>query len=48
MKPAWSACGRGVKVINKKTKVKKKDSYLVSEYIMNPHLINGYKYDLRY
>lgn len=47
MKPCASACGRGIKVISKKTKLKKKVNYLVSEYIANPHLINGHKYDLR-
>lgn len=47
MKPCASACGRGIKLISKKTKLKKKVNYLVSEYIANPHLINGLKYDLR-
>ena len=27
--------------------VPKKGGYLVSKYVMNPHLIDGYKYDLR-
>ena len=47
MKPAGQACGRGIKMITKETKIKPKKDYLVSEYIMNPHLIDGYKYDLR-
>lgn len=47
MKPVNSACGRGVKVIDKKTKLEFKKDYLVSEYINNPHLLNGLKYDLR-
>lgn len=47
MKPCASACGRGIKLISKKTKIKKKVNYLISEYIANPHLINGFKYDLR-
>ena len=47
MKPCASACGRGIKLINKRTKLTKKKDYLVSEYISNPHLINGLKYDLR-
>lgn len=47
MKPCASACGRGIKLINKRSKLKKKTNYLVSEYISNPHLINGFKYDLR-
>jgi hypothetical protein len=33
--------------MNKKDKLKKKNGYLISEYIKNQHLINGYKYDLR-
>jgi len=28
-------------------KLSKKKGYLVSEYIKNPHLIDGFKYDLR-
>lgn len=47
MKPVNSACGRGVYMINKKTKLVKKKDYLVCEYVTNPHLINGLKYDLR-
>ena len=47
LKPCASACGRGIKLINKKTKLKKKINYLTQEYIANPHLINGLKYDLR-
>ena len=47
VKPCASACGRGIRVINKKTKIKKRMNYLVSEYIASPHLINGFKYDLR-
>ena len=41
------AKGQGIKLINKKDKLKKKKGYLMSEYIKNPHLINGLKYDLR-
>lgn len=42
-----SSCGRGIKVIGKKTKINKKEGYLASKYLSKPHLINGYKYDLR-
>ena len=47
MKPVNSACGRGIKVIDKKSKIDFKKDYLISEYINNPHLINDLKYDLR-
>ena len=41
------AQGKGIKLINKKDKLKKNKNNLISEYIKNPHLINGLKYDLR-
>lgn len=47
LKPVASSCGRGIKVIGKKTRINRKDGYLASNYICKPHLINGYKYDLR-
>jgi len=46
VKPSNQACGRGIKVINKKTKIKNKNNTVISKYIMNPHLINNRKYDL--
>ena len=49
MKPCDSACGKGIKIIGKTQTVKFKSTkkYVLSEYIANPHLINGLKYDLR-
>ena len=47
LKPVAASCGRGIKVINKKTKISRKDGYLASKYVSHPHLINGLKYDLR-
>ena len=47
LKPVANACGRGIKLYNKKTKISNKKNYLASEYIKKPHLINGFKYDLR-
>ena len=41
------ACGRGIKMISKNSKIKKNKNYLVQEYLFNPHLLNGLKYDLR-
>lgn len=34
-------------MISKQSKVKKRNNYLICEYIANPHLITGLKYDLR-
>lgn len=34
-------------MISKKSKIKKDKHSLIMEYIANPHLINGLKYDLR-
>lgn len=47
LKPSASSCGRGIKVVNKKALISKKDGFIASRYIMNPHIFNGYKYDLR-
>lgn len=47
MKPSNAACGRGIKMVTKDTKIRNRKDYLVSEYIRNPHLINDLKYDLR-
>jgi tubulin polyglutamylase TTLL4 len=42
-----SSCGRGIKLVDSKTPILIKEGILASRYIMNPHLINGLKYDLR-
>ena len=47
LKPSASACGRGIRVLSNKSKIKNKPGYLISHYISNPHLLNGRKYDLR-
>jgi tubulin polyglutamylase TTLL4 len=47
LKPVASSCGRGIKVIGKRTKILRLEGYLASKYICKPHLINGFKYDLR-
>lgn len=46
-KPTSASCGKGIKVIGKKDTVPKRSGYLVSKYISKPHLLRGYKYDLR-
>ena len=47
MKPTASSCGRGIRVIGKKQNVAKRSGYLVSKYLSKPHLLRGYKYDMR-
>ena len=53
LKPVDAARGEGIRVLAKTEPVKQNPSsfflsdYLVSEYIPNPHLIKGYKYDIR-
>lgn len=47
MKPAAAACGRGIKMVAKDTKIRNRKDYLISQYVSNPHLINNLKYDLR-
>ena len=47
MKPSAQSCGRGIKIIGQKQEVKRKPGYVVSQYVSNPHLIHGFKYDLR-
>ena len=47
LKPTAASCGRGIRVIGKKDNVKKKPGFLVSKYLSKPHLLRGYKYDLR-
>lgn len=46
-KPSNQGCGKGIKILNKQSKVKDDNNFVISEYIMYPHLIDGYKYDLR-
>ena len=47
MKPNAASCGKGIRVIGKKQTVNKRHGYIVSKYVSKPHLIRGYKYDLR-
>ena len=47
LKPTSSSCGRGIRVIGKKQQVNKRSGYLVSKYLSKPHLLRGYKYDMR-
>ena len=47
MKPQASSCGRGIKLIGKKTHLGKRSGVLVSKYLSKPHTLRGFKYDLR-
>lgn len=47
MKPVAAARGQGIKIITKSTTVHQNKNYLIMDYIANPHLIQGIKYDLR-
>lgn len=47
MKPTGSSCGRGIRIIGKKQQVQKRNGTLVSKYLSKPHLLRGYKYDMR-
>ena len=58
MKPANSAQGRGIFIINKLAQIKRwsnarwasmplKEAYVISRYIEDPMLIGGKKFDLR-
>ena len=48
MKPVSSSCGNGIKVINASVGMPKNiKNYLVSKYLSKPHLIKGFKYDMR-
>ena len=47
MKPNASSCGKGIKMIGPGETIPKKGGLVISKYVMSPHLIDGFKYDLR-
>ena len=47
LKPTASSCGRGIRIIGKKQNVPKRPGILLQKYLSKPHLLRGYKYDMR-
>ncbi|XP_053330304.1 tubulin polyglutamylase TTLL5 [Spea bombifrons] len=47
VKPVASSRGRGVYLVNSPSQVSTEDNMLVSRYISNPLLIDGFKFDVR-
>ena len=47
-KPSASSCGKGIWILDRETPIPaNKKGFVISEYVSNPHLIDGLKYDLR-
>ena len=42
-----SSRGRGIRLLTDIESLPKKNKYIATHYVYNPHLINGKKYDLR-
>lgn len=47
LKPSSLSLGGGLRLIGKKTSLEKMHNCVIQRYILRPHLINGYKYDIR-
>jgi tubulin polyglutamylase TTLL4 len=47
MKPNHLSCAKGIKIVGKKDEIKNKHNFILQKYLSNPHLLRGFKYDLR-
>ena len=47
VKPSASSQGKGIYVTNNVLEISDKTNQIASRYIVNPYLINGYKFDIR-
>ena len=47
IKPPASSRGRGIRMMTRPSDIKPEKDYVIQRYVGDPHLIDGYKYDLR-